>query len=489
MATRKPHLFIGGAWVESQGSAEPLHVVDPATEEIIAEVVRADRKDTVRAIEAARTAFDEGPWPRLRPRERAATLLRMAEIIERRKAEFVDLLIREAGSPRAMAEPVQFGICLEHFVDLAERVVSKFEPIRGIPPVVGQGVGQGVVMDEPAGVASLITAFNFPHHLNLMKLGPALGAGCTTVLKPSELTPLVSLLLGEVAEEAGLPPGVLNIVPGDAEAGAEMTTHPAVDLVSFTGSSAVGKSISRQAADTVKRVVLELGGKSAGIVFADADLDAAAQNVVMNMTLHSGQACVLNTRTLVESSVHDELVERVIGILAAIKVGDPSDESTMMGPLISARQRDRVEGYIRSGIEQGGHIAVGGGRPEGLDKGFYIEPTLFTGCSNDMTIAQEEIFGPVGTVIPFRDQDEAVRLANDTRYGLGAGVWTRDPLKAYEVAQRMRAGAVMVNGGPAGNNTFGPYGGYKESGLGREFGEFGFSEYLESKSIAWPAIV
>ncbi|MEU6527534.1 aldehyde dehydrogenase family protein [Streptomyces sp. NPDC046924] len=235
-------------------------------------------------------------------------------------------------------------------------------------------------------------------------------------------------------------------------------------------------------------MVLELGGKSAGIVFADADLDAAAQSVVMNMTLHSGQACVLQTRTLVEESVHDELVEKVCALLAGIMVGDPSDATTMMGPVISAMQRDRVENHIRSGSTEGARPAFGGGRPAGLDEGFYIEPTLFVDARNGMTIAQEEIFGPVGTVIPFRDQDEAVRLANDTEYGLGAGVWSRDPVKAYGVARQMRAGSVDVNGGTGGNNTFGPYGGFKQSGLGREFGEFAFAEFLETKSIGWPAI-
>ncbi|MGW5971583.1 aldehyde dehydrogenase family protein [Streptomyces sp. NPDC055186] len=484
----KSKYYIGGEWVEAQEAGEPLKVINPATEEVIAHVARAGRKDTARAIEAARDAFDEGPWPRLKPRERAAHLLRMAEIMERRKPEILDLLVREAGSPRAMAEPLQFRLCMEHFADMAERVVAGHEPIRAIPPVVGHKVGQGVVMEEAAGVASLITAFNFPFHLNLMKLGPSLGAGCTVVLKPSELTPLVGLILGEIADEAGLPPGVLNIVTGDAEAGTELSSHPAVDVVSFTGSGRVGKLILKQAADTVKKVVLELGGKSAGIVFADADLDAAAQSVVMNMTLHSGQACVLQTRTLVEESVHDELVEKVCALLAGIKVGDPSDATTMMGPVISAMQRDRVENHIRSGSTEGARPAFGGGRPAGLDKGFYIEPTLFVDARNGMTIAQEEIFGPVGTVIPFRDQDEAVRLANDTEYGLGAGVWSRDPVKAYGVARQMRAGSVDVNGGTGGNNTFGPYGGFKQSGLGREFGEFAFAEFLETKSIGWPAI-
>lgn len=480
--------FIGGEWVASISERAPLPVLNPANEEVIATVADADARDTAKAIAAARTAFDEGPWPRMRPKERARALLRVAEAAERRKDEIVDLLVREAGSPISSAELMQFRLCMTHFIDMAERVVAGHEPVRGTTPVLSDRVGQGVVIEEPAGVAALITAFNFPFHLALMKLGPALGAGCTTVMKPSELTPLVGLMFGKLATDADLPAGVLNVVAGGVECGTELSTHPDVDLVSFTGSVAVGAAVMRQAAATIKKVVLELGGKSAGIVFADADLDAAAQSVVAQMTIHSGQACVLQTRTLVEGTVHDELVERVEAILGTLTVGDTSDPSSTLGPLISERQRDRVEGYVQSGVDEGARIAFGGGRPRGLDRGYFVDPTLFVNCRNDMKIAQEEIFGPVGAVIPFDSVDEAVAIANDSKYGLGAGVWTRDSLKGYDVARRLRTGQVLINGGTGGIDTFGPYGGYKRSGLGREFGEFGFSEYLELKNVAWPVI-
>jgi aldehyde dehydrogenase (NAD+) len=486
-----PHrndMYIGGDWVVSESELDAISVVNPATEDVIATVADADARDTARAIAAARTAFDEGPWPRLRPRDRAKALLKLAEAIERRKDDIVDLLVREAGSPVAFASTLQFRLGLTHFVDMAERVVAGHEPVRGTPPVLGSRVGQGVVIEEPAGVAALITAFNYPFHLALMKIGPALGAGCTAVLKPSELTPLVGLIFGELATEADLPPGVLNVVSGSMASGVELSTSPDVDVVSFTGSVDVGRRVMQQAAGTIKRVVLELGGKSAGIVFADADLDAAAQSVVLHMTLHAGQGCSLQTRTLVERSVHDELVARVRAVLGGLKIGDTADPSSVLGPLISSRQRDRVERYVQLGIDEGGTVAFGGGRPRDLDRGYYVEPTLFVGCRNDMTIAQEEIFGPVGTVIPFDAVDDAVAIANDSRYGLSAGIWTRDSRKGYEVAQRLRAGQVLINGGPDGIDTFSPYGGYKQSGLGREFGEYGLSEYLELKNVAWPVI-
>jgi len=487
--TSANRFFIGGDWVDSKNPSGEIQVLNPATEQVIAVVPEASAADAGRAVTAARMAFDHGPWPHMQPRERAKLLLRMAERMEARKAEILDLLVAEAGAARRTVESLHWKTCFDHFVDLAERVVAGHQVERGIPPLVGKaGVGQGVVMDDPVGVATLITAFNFPFHLNLMKIGPALGAGCTVVLKPSELTPLSGLILGEIAAEAGLPDGVLNIVPGGPEAGRELAVNPGVDLVSFTGSGAVGKLIVRQSAETLKRVVLELGGKSASIVFADADLDAAARAVVSNMTLHSGQACVLHTRTLVEKTVHDDLVERVVTLLREIRLGDPADPENMMGPLISDMQRTRVLGYVDSGREEGADIAFGGGVPAELPRGFYVEPTLFTGCTNDMKISQQEIFGPVGVVIQFEDTEQAVTLANDTKFGLGAGVWSRDARKAYGIARQMRAGLVQINGGMGGASPFGPYGGFKESGIGREYGEFGFSAYLESKTIGWPII-
>jgi acyl-CoA reductase-like NAD-dependent aldehyde dehydrogenase len=484
-------LYIDGQWVDTEGGEE-LAVVNPASEARIGAVHQASAKDVVRAIEAARKAFDHGPWPRMRPPERAQVMLRMSEAMERRRTEIVDLVVAEAGATRMLAEALQVGIPMDHFRDMAERVLPAFPFSEAMLPSAGQGLtgpslGQGVVVREPVGVTALITPFNFPFFLNIFKLGPALAAGCTTILKPSPNTPLEAFILGEIADEAGLPPGVLNIVTGDIAAGEELTRNRMVDAVSFTGSDSVGRKVMAQASDTLKKVVLELGGKSANIIFEDADLDRAVVDVIGGFTIHCGQGCALLTRTLVHESLYDELVSRVTAMLPFVAVGDPTDPQVAMGPLISAAQRERVERYIKTGVDEGARIAYGGNRPAGLDKGFFVEPTLFVDVDNSMTIAQQEIFGPVGVVIPFRDQDEAVRLANDSEYGLGGGVWSADPVRALEVARQLRTGYVNVNGGGGSLSPHGPFGGYKQSGLGREWGHYGLSEFLQHKTIAWSA--
>ena len=478
-------LFIDGAWTDGE-SESVVEVVNPATESVIGTAAQATQKDVVRAIESARRAFDEGPWPRMSPRERSAVLVRMADVLDRRRAELIELNIAEAGSVRMLSETLQVGIPLEHFRDTAERVLTTFAFEQPMLPSVGQGLGQGVVLKEPAGVAALISAYNFPLFLNLFKVAPALAAGCTAVLKPAPTTPLEAFVLGDIAEEAGLPAGVLNIVTGDIDAGQELTTNPMVDLVSFTGSDTVGRLVANQASSTLKKVVLELGGKSANIVCDDADLSKVLPTVIQNMVTHAGQGCALLTRTLVHRSRYDELVEMATATLAHISVGDPQDASTMMGPLISAAQRDKVESLIATGVAEGAQIAFGGGRPAGLDTGFFVEPTLMTGVKNEMAVAQREFFGPVGVVIPFDDDDEAVRLANASDYGLAGGVWARDPLRAYGIAKRIRAGLIAVNGGGPGLSPHGPFGGYKQSGLGREWGAFGLEEFLEAKTVHWP---
>jgi acyl-CoA reductase-like NAD-dependent aldehyde dehydrogenase len=294
-------------------------------------------------------------------------------------------------------------------------------------------------------------------------------------------------LIGDFADAAGLPRGVLNIVTGDAESGRELTTHPMVDLVSFTGSDTVGRTVYAQAAASLKKVVLELGGKSANIVRADGDLDGAVRSALSGITTHAGQGCSLLTRTLVHESVHDELVDRLSAALAAVRVGDPADAATTMGPLISEAQRDKVEKLIRVGEKEGARLVCGGGRPVGLDRGYFVEPTLFAAVDNDMTIARTEFFGPVGVVIPFRTDEEAVRLANDSPYGLAGAVWSADTVAAYDMASRIRAGGVTINGGSAGVNPRAAFGGYKQSGLGREWGEFGLDEYLQTKTVSWAA--
>ncbi|MFE9924550.1 aldehyde dehydrogenase family protein [Streptomyces sp. NPDC005774] len=481
-------LYIDGRRTDG-GSDEPVVVRNPATEETVAEVPQSSLADVRRAIAAARRAFDEGPWPRMRPAERAAVLLRLAEEVERRLPELVAVNMAEAGSVRSLAESLQTRVPLAHLRDMAERVVPSFAWERPMDPTVAPGIGisQGVLRREGFGVCALIPAYNFPFFLSMMKVIPALAAGCTAVLKPAPATPLESLLIGDFADAAGLPPGVLNIVTGDTEAGRELTTHPMVDLVSFTGSDAVGRMVHTQAADSLKKVVLELGGKSANIVRADGDLDGAVRSAFTGITTHAGQGCSLLTRTIVHESVHDEFVERLCTALAVIRVGDPADEATTMGPLISGAQRDKVEKLIRAGEEEGARLVCGGGRPAGLDRGHFVEPTLFADVDNAMTIARTEFFGPVGVVIPFRADEEAVRIANDSPYGLSGAVWSADTVAAYDMATRIRTGGVTINGGSAGVNPRSAFGGYKQSGLGREWGAFGLDEYLQTKSISWAA--
>ncbi|MCK9931404.1 aldehyde dehydrogenase family protein [Frankia sp. Mgl5] len=479
-------LYIDGAWRDSDGDGV-LEVLNPATEEVIGAVPDGTANDVDRAVAAARRAFDEGPWPTLTANERATVLLRMADVMERRVDELKELSVREAGSTRALADTLQVSVPLHHFRDMAERVLRQFPFERAMLPTVGPTLAQGVVRREPYGVAALISAYNFPLFLNILKLAPALAAGCTVVLKPAPTTPLEAFVLGEMADEAGLPPGVLNIVSGGIAAGEALTTHPGVDIVSFTGSDTVGRLVYAQAAQSLKKVVLELGGKSANIITADVDLDLVVPTIVNGMTTHAGQGCSLLTRTLVHRSRLDELVGLVKQSLDHITVGDPADPATTMGPLISAAQRAKVESLISAGRAEGAQVAYGGGRPAHLDKGFFVEPTLFVDVDNSMTVARKEFFGPVGVVIAFDDDDEAVRLANDSEFGLGGGVWAQSPVRAYEIAKRLRTGMIYINGGGAGSSPHTAFGGYKQSGLGLERGEFGLEEFLLSKSIIWSA--
>ena len=479
---REHKLFIDGTWTDGTG-ATVVEVLNPATEEVIARVPQASTKDVGEAIAAARRAFDDGPWPRTTPRERVAFLERFADAVTARKAPLADLVVKEAGATRTMAEfwvdtPLDYVRWLIDFL-------PAFRWEEALSPMVARGaVSQGVVVREPVGVVAAITPFNVPILMNVWKLATALATGNTVVLKPSPFAPLEALALAEILESIDLPPGVVNVVTGDVAEGEELTSHPGVDLVSFTGSDVIGSKIMGQAAPSLKRVLLELGGKSPMLVFADADVDRLVPMAVLGFTVHGGQAGGATTRILVEESVHDELVEKVRTFLGFLAVGDPEDPAVMVGPLIRESQRERVERCIARGVEEGATVAFGGGRPAGLERGYFVEPTLFTGVENSMSIAQDEVFGPVGVVIPFRDEDEAVRLANDTRYGLMGGVWSADTVRAYDVARRIRAGSVVVNGGGY-MNPAGPFGGYKRSGIGRELGEAGLHEYLEAKTISW----
>jgi aldehyde dehydrogenase (NAD+) len=477
-------LYVDGKWVEATGERE-IEVLNPATEEVIARVPEGSPADVEAAIVAARRAFDEGPWPRMAPQERGRHLSRLADALQARKDEFVDILAREAGVARVFGAAIQFQIPLDHLQDMADRVLSSYPFLTAMPPTIGANVGQGVVVREPTGVVSAITPFNYPFYVNIQKMSPSLAAGNTLVLKPSPYTPLTALKIAEVVEEVDLPRGVVNVVTCGVDGAQVMTTHPAVDIVTFTGSEAVGAQISAQAAPGIKRVLLELGGKSANIICDDATLDRAIPYAVLLFTRHSGQGCGAMPRIVVQRSIHDEVVERLVDRMAKLKIGDPNDADTDMGPVIRDTQRARIERYVALGREEGAKVVFGGGRPAGFDRGFWVEPTLFVDAKSSMRICQEEIFGPVGAVIPFDTDDEAVAIANDSRYGLSGAVWSADTKRAYAMALRLESGGVYVNGGGGGSNPYGPFGGYKKSGFGREYGVAGLEEYLETKSIWW----
>jgi len=488
MATtfRNYQLYIGGEWVDA-ASDDGLEVINPATEEAIGEVPQASVADVDRAVTAARRAFDEGPWRRLSPRDRSDALLRFMETIAARRDELVDLIVAEAGSALWVAQALQFDTGFRYAQWFAERTAS-FPYLDPLPPQAGaRGLGQGVILKEPVGVVAAITPFNFPLYLNLSKVIPALAMGNAVVLKPSPYTPLEAFVLGEIADAAGLPPGVLNVVTGDVSAGEHLTTHPAVDMISFTGSDFVGKRIMSQAAEGLKKILLELGGKSPNIVFAGSDVQKFAQSASAGFTIHAGQGCALPTRILADRSVYDEVVGTMEAALRNVKVGDPSDPKTMMGPLIREAQRERVERYVATGMAEGARLACGGARPADVSRGFFFEPTLFADVTSSMTVAQEEIFGPVGVAIPFDGEEEAIKIANDSRYGLAASIWHPDPVRAYEIAQLVQAGTVSINGGGGGPNLWGPFGGYKHSGIGREYGDYGLLEYTQLKTVSWSA--
>lgn len=484
-------VFIDGAWVAPQDDRR-CDVVNPATEDVLATVPLGGKAEADAAIAAARRAFDEGPWPRMQPAERSAVLQRFHDALAARSGELLELIVAEIGAALPIAKALHVDTGLRLF-QTAIDLNAKRSPFTPLPPTLNPArdgtttLGVSVKVREPAGVVAAITPFNFPFFLNLVKVGPALAVGCTMVLKPAPLTPLQGLLLGDIALAADLPPGVLNIITGGPEVGELLTTDARVDLVTFTGSDAVGAAVMAQASPSLKRVLLELGGKSAMVVRADADIAAAAQAGVGQIVVQAGQGCALHTRHLVHRSRYDEYITAAVSMAGHITVGDPTDPTVMMGPLISAAQRARVEGYVADGVAAGAEIVAGGGRPAGLDRGFFFEPTLLSGVDNGMRVAQEEIFGPVGVVIPFDDDDDAVRIANDSAFGLSGSVWSGDAGAAFQLALRLRTGNVSINGGGGGLNPLAPFGGYKRSGIGREFGEEGLDEYTELKSISFHA--
>ena len=492
LTTHYESLYIGGSWVKPKGG-EAYTVINPATEEAIGEVPVGTAADADAAIAAAREAFDKGPWPKKDWRERAVILQQFHDALVARKDEIVQLCVAEAGSIIPVASIMQFDMALDglqYYIDQIQRrefVIPSSVSAHTNWATGGETLGSTVKVYEPLGVSVGITAYNYPFFLNLAKLGPALASGCTFILKPAPQTPLEAMILGDIASEVGIPPGVFSIVTGGVDVGEKLTTDPRVDQISFTGSDKVGAMIQAQAAPSLKRVALELGGKSAMIVCEDADLEQAAFAGVVNFTNQCGQGCILQTRQLVHNSIKDQYIEMLKAMASQVKMGDPANPDTGMGPLISAAQRERVLAYIEQGKADGNSLVYGGNIPPGLDRGFFVEPTIFDCPSNSTAIAQEEIFGPVVCVIGFDTEEEAIAIANDSQYGLSGGVFSQDPGRAYRIAMQMRTGGVLINGGGGRLNPSVPFGGYKRSGIGREYGEEGLNEYLEIKVIDFRA--
>ena len=480
-------MLVDGALVDADSGATFANV-NPATEEVIGHVADASAAEVQRAIAAARRAFDETTWSTDRA-FRKRCLEQLQEGLEAEREELREQLIAEVGCPRMITNGPQLDQPLESAIRYPAKLVDEFPWEIELPeaPDMQGALNTRRVWKEPVGVVGAIVPWNFPFEVAINKLAQALATGNTVVLKPAPDTPWNATLLGRViAERTDIPAGVVNVVTSsDHLLGEELTLSPLVDLVSFTGSTAVGKRIMEKGAATMKRMFLELGGKSATVVLDDADLDSALM-IGLAVCFHAGQGCAIPTRMLLPRSRYDEAVEKLKTYLQMAPYGDPQRPDVMMGPLISAKQRDRVLGYIEKGVAEGATLALGGGRPAHLPKGWYVEPTLFVDVDSSMTIAQEEIFGPVLVVIPFEDDDDAVRIANDSVYGLAGGVYSGSLERSLAVAQRIRAGMVSVNGGaPHGSDM--PFGGYKQSGVGRQNGTSGFEQYLETKAVAWPS--
>ncbi len=477
MSLDRSTLFIGGDWV-APASAETIEVVSPHSEERVATVPSGTASDIDAAVAAARLAFDEGPWPRTSPEERIEVVQNFANLYAGRMEEMGNLITTEMGSPASFSQLAQAPapwMMIEAFLSIAR--AFPWEETRA--GALGSDV---IVRREPVGVVAAIPPWNVPQFTTISKVVPALLAGCTVVLKPAPETPLDSYLMAELLVEAGVPAGVVNIVAGGREVGAHLVAHPGIDKVAFTGSTAAGRAIGAVCGQQLKRVSLELGGKSAAIVLDDADLAATMEGLKFTALMNSGQACVAQTRILASRAQYATVVDALAQTVEAMTVGDPADPATEIGPMVAQRQQERVEKYIALGQEEGARIVAGGlGMPDGVDRGWYVRPTVFADVDNRMRIAQEEIFGPVLSVIAYDDVDDAVRIANDSDYGLAGTVWTADAAAGLDVARRVRTGTYGVN--TYTMDFAAPFGGYKSSGIGREFGPEGLAQYTEYKAI------
>jgi acyl-CoA reductase-like NAD-dependent aldehyde dehydrogenase len=464
-------LYIGGEWVPSTGTGT-IDVIDSTTEEVMGSIPEGSTKDVDLAVAAARAAFPA--WSATPVEKRTELLTQVSQALATRMDDLAHLITREVGMPLMLSQLVQVGLPMTTFGSMAQ-VAADF--------TWEQTVGNSLIVREPIGVVGAITPWNYPLHQIAAKVAPALAAGCTVVLKPSEVAPLNAFVLAEVFEEIGLPAGVFNLVTGVGPVvGEAIAAHTDVDMVSFTGSTRAGKRVSEVASGTVKRVALELGGKSANVILDDADLAKAIPDGVAKCFLNSGQTCSALTRMLVPRERLSEVEDLAVAAAEAFTPGDPFEPSSRLGPLVSGAQRDRVRNFIDKGVGEGATLLTGGVEaPEGLSAGFFIRPTVFSSVTRDMTIARDEIFGPVLSIIPYDTEEEAIDIANDSEYGLAGGVWSGDPERAKAVARQLRTGQVEVNGG--GFNPLAPFGGYKQSGNGREYGSFGLEEFLEVKSM------
>ena len=469
------HIFIGGAWAEPEASAR-IDVRSATTHERVGSVPEAGEADVDAAVTAARTAFDDpSGWARWTPGQRSKALERLARALESRGEETARRVTVQNGMPIWLAQQWEQGfppVLVRYFSDLAEKTQ---EEVR--PGLLGK---QTLVVRRPIGVVAQVVPWNVPQAITFLALAPALAAGCTVVLKPSPETVLDAFLLAEAADEAGLPPGVVNIVPAGREVGAYLVSHPGVDKVSFTGSSEAGRKVAAACGELLRPVTLELGGKSAAVILDDAELESNLEDFFAATMVNNGQVCWLGTRILVPAARYGEITGTLADLYSGLAVGDPLDPATKIGPLVSERQRDRVEGYIAKG-KQEARLLVGGGRPQGLDQGWFVEPTVFADVDPKATIAQEEIFGPVLSVIPYEDEQQATRIANDSDFGLGGSVWTRDPDRGAAFARTVRTGTIGVNG--YNNDPVAPFGGVKASGLGRELGPEGLASFQETKTV------